>query len=48
MPRLRLQDMLFRCGHFLLVDLVRFKCAPIRRVEYLSRPEGFDLKLEGL
>ena len=26
----RLQDMLSRCGHFLLVDLVRYSCAPIR------------------
>ena len=31
-----------------MVTLVRFNCAPIRRVEHLRRPEGCDLRLEDL
>ena len=40
----------FRCGLFFSSwSLVRFNCAPIRRVdEHLSRPEGCDLNFEGL
>ena len=44
----RFQDMLSRCGHFLFGFLVRFNCARNSRVDYLSRPEGCDLKAEGL
>ena len=37
------QAMLFRCGHFFLVTLVRFKCAPNSRVDCLSHLQGCDL-----
>ena len=40
--------MLYRCGHFLLVTLVRFNCARNSGVEHVSCPEGFDLNTEGL
>ena len=47
MTGLRLQDMLSRCGHFVLVDLVRFNCAPIRGLN-ASAVFGVELTTEGL
>ena len=40
--------MLFRCGHFFSVDLVRFNCARNSGVDYLSRLQGRDINAEGL
>ena len=45
--RRKAKDMLSRCGHFLLVTLVRFKCARIRGLN-TSAVYGVDLATEGL
>ena len=42
------QDMLASMVFLLFWSLVRFNCAPVRRVEHFSCPEGCDLKLESL
>ena len=41
--------MRYRCGHFLFWFLGEVEiCARNSRVEHVSRPEGYDLKAEGL
>ena len=40
--------MLYRCGHFLLVTLVRFNCARNSGVDAVSRLQGCEVKAEGL